>query len=694
MALSAAADQGAQPALPALPEPVVVDPASNAPPLPEVPAARPAAPARDPIVAKADAAPAASEPAGPPSASPAWPGWLFTTGGAQGGLALPTLAMPGEGKLGLAASFDYHRGGDFLFPQSTSQRSGAALSASYGAASWLEAYGALAFHSTNLFEPAMRRTLGSYGDFDAGVKLALPRRGPLSGGALVELDVPSGVGGFSLKGVGGRAALIAGFTAMPLGLPLAATVLAGYRIDNSGQLTSASLGTFASYALSVSRYDRAYGGLALAMPFRQITPSAELELDAPVGRQTALPAGGTTLLSRLTLGAQVLTPAAGLALQGGVRLSLSHGGRLSDLSLPVQGFAPDPPWQVFAGLAWSFEPQMPRWSRDQKPPVERLEPAPAAPTPRAVVTKAHVNVVALDARTRLPVAGAWVAWAEGGEPGVVTSLDGKARLEHEAGLATVAVAHEKYELFTDSLTLAPGEERQLSLALVPNEADSTLRGRIAGEDAVPLRASLQPIAAAAGKPLEPRWFEGSYSFAVPHGQYTLQIASPGFRADSLKLEVRPGETVTQDVLLRRIAGEPTARLGPQGVELSRPVPFVPTRSALFPVAFPVLNELAALLQKDGRAFVIEVRVEGDDLAPGGDLETEGQALSADRARAVADYLQGRGVPKGKLRPRGGGLARAGQLLFEAIPEDEKPERTQAAPADDIIERLAALGGRP
>src|SRR5207247_1968158 len=140
-----------------------------------------------------------------------------------------------------------------------------------------------------------------------------------------------------------------------------------------------------------------------------------------------------------------------------------------------------------------------------------------------------------------------------------------------------------------------------------------VRGRIAGEDAVPLRALIAAVASAGAKAEPPRWFEGSFSLSLPHGQYLLTAGTPGFRAEPIRLDVRPGETVSADLVLKRLAGEPTARATPKGIELSRPVPFVPQRSALFPVAFPVLTELAALLKEDGRPFTIEVRVEADDL---------------------------------------------------------------------------------
>ena len=701
-ALAVATSAPLQQQLPDLPEVPTEQPAAEDPPLlplpelPQDPAPSPKTKAQAARPAQKLRAKALAEPVKP--ADVPWAGSIPTRGGSIGGLALPTLATPGAGRLQIAAALDYYRGGDFLFPASTSQRTGWALAASYGALSWLETFGSLWFHSTNLFAPAARHTLGSYGDLDAGVKLSLPRRGPLSGGLLVELDVPAGIGGFSLKGVGGRAAMIAGVSGGVGPLPISVTALAGYRVDNSSRLQSATPTTFAAYALGVSQYDRVEAGLAVALPFSRITPSVELEVEAPVARQAALPPGGTSLFSRLTMGAQAQLPG-GVAVQAGLRWSLSREGRLSDRSLPMYGFAQESPWQIFTGLSFQFEPRLPRlpsWSRDKRPELSSgpVEHAPAAPTPaRAVAQKAKLVIVATDARSRLPVAGAWITFVDSGDAGATTGPDGKARFEHEAGAVTVAVAHEKYELWTEPLNLVAGEEKLLVVLLQDTAADATIRGRILGEDGAPLRAQLVFASAAAGKAEAPRWFEAAWSVGVPHGQFTLRATTPGYRADLVRVDVRPGETVTQDVILRRIAGEPTGRATPKGLEIARPLPFVTRQSALFPVAFPVVAELAELIRQDGRAFIVEIRVDSADVSAGGDLELKAQALSSDRARALVKLLEEKGVPAGRLTARGGGLER-GLLPLEItfVPEEARPRSsTQPSPA---AVRTAALGDPP
>ena len=116
------------------------------------------------------------------------------------------------------------------------------------------------------------------------------------------------------------------------------------------------------------------------------------------------------------------------------------------------------------------------------------------------------------------------------------------------------------------------------------------------------------------------------------------------------------------------------------------------RSALFPVALPVVGELAALLRADGRAFVVEVRVEADELPAGTDVEAQAQVLSGERARSLVRLLEDKGVPKGRLVARGGGLAR-GQLPLEitAATEEQRPRSSLQLPAGTAT---AALRGPP
>jgi len=204
------------------------------------------------------------------AADPVEPSSSATASGTLGYLTLPALAAPARGRISLGLTGDFYRGNDFLLPDAVSQKGGGQGTISVGVASFLEAYGAISFHAANLSSSAGRRNLGSYGDSDLGLKLVLPRSGPVSAGLLAQLDLPAGVGGFSLRGAGAFAAALLGLSGR-LGVPFTATLLAGYRIDNTYKLSKAPT-TFSSFALALSSYPLADAPLVRQ---RQRQPGAE-----------------------------------------------------------------------------------------------------------------------------------------------------------------------------------------------------------------------------------------------------------------------------------------------------------------------------------------------------------------------------------------------------------------------------------
>src|SRR5438067_12021308 len=197
-----------------------------------------------------------------------------TASGAAGVFGLPTPVATPEGKARLGFGMDYWRGGDFLLPGATSQRTGAALSASVGFGGFIEGFGALSFRSTNLFSDVSRRTLVSFGDADLGVKLLVPGSGPFSAVVVLLLDILPGVGGFSLKGAGGRAAVLFGYAAQLWRVPIVLSAAAGYRVDNPGPRGSRTPATPAAFALRIPRHDTAQGGATLQVALPHGPPAA------------------------------------------------------------------------------------------------------------------------------------------------------------------------------------------------------------------------------------------------------------------------------------------------------------------------------------------------------------------------------------------------------------------------------------
>ncbi|HUJ27497.1 MAG TPA: carboxypeptidase regulatory-like domain-containing protein [Myxococcales bacterium] len=585
-----------------------------------------------------------------------------TPAGARGVFTLPTPATTPDGQIELGLSGAYWRGGDFLLPDATSQRTATSLAASAGFfGGVLETFGAISLTSSNLISDVSRRTLVSAGDADVGVKLLIPGQGPFSAGVLLELDLPAGVGGFSLKGAGGRAGAMLAYRMQFL----RASALAGYRLDNSAKLMVGQPATFSAWALSISSYDVAYGGAAVEGSFVDwLTLAIELVAESPVARSIALPEGQRPLRARAAVGLeQVHTGLPGVTLSAALQLSLSRDGRISDRQIPVEGFAPDPPWTVLAGLSWQFERPAPRREVQWHEPLAQLPPpAPPQPALAQKKPKGALRVTVLDAKSALPLAGAWVSFIEGSEIGGTTGPDGKVRVESEPGSATMAVARDGYELLTQPVTVASGEERQLTVLMQQVAPDASVRGRLVGEDGLPLRAAvvLSVPGTPPALPAEPQVFEGAFDLAVQHGSYELNAIAPGYRCTPIQVELRPGETSTRDLQLRRIAGESRVRASAHGLEIAVPIGFAKGLPGIDPSAHAAMLEVLQALKGERRALEVVARVAPGELAD----EAAALRLSEARAQAVIEFLKLRGVRAGQLTSHGAGRAREGQPLLE------------------------------
>ena len=654
--------------------------------------------AAPPLIAAGPAADVAADrqvapPAPPPAdALAVAPAAGAIAGGDLGTLSMPALALPAPRQLSVGLGLDYFRGGNFLLPGATVQRSAMSLGLAYAPLPWLEAYGALAFSAANRFGPSTHQTLSSLGDADLGAKLVLPPQGPLSAGALLELDIPSGVGGISLKGTGGRAAALADLAGQLGPVPLVGTLVAGYVLDNGGRLFD-TIATFPAYALALSNYDRVQGELSLQAPLRYAAPAVELQVEAPVARLEPFPAGPHPARTRLLLGAaSIRTGVPGLIASAGLCFSLTRTGQVDATTLPMPGFAPDSPWRALVTVAYSFEPKLPErrapvWHNqpEVQPPPPRAVPQTRAPllgqavgtglAPRAQPAvaappiaegKGRISVLVVDSHTQQPLPNAWVSALELSDLGTTTGADGRASLDAPPGGLTLAVAHDGYDPYSDSVRAEEGKESELTIALQPQLMDATVKGRIVGEDGQPLRASieLQPLLGAG--PLstgsEPPIFEGSFSLSLPHGSFNLVARAPGYQAAPLRVSVLPGEVASREVQLRRVPGEDLARAAPSRVEFTPRLSFIAGTAQLQPASIAALADLERVLENAG-PVTVGVRVDPSELASGED-ELTALLLAEQRAQAVVEALVIRGLPRSQLQAHGFGIAKEGQPLLE------------------------------
>ena len=613
-------------------------------------------------------------------------------GGDLGMLSMPALSVPGPRQASFGIGYDYFRGSKFLLPGATIQRSGLTAGLAYAPLPWLELYGALAYNWANRFGPdTPHQTLSSLGDSDLGAKFVIPTRSAFTAGAIFELDLPGG----GLKATGGRVAGLASIGQNVGPVPLVGTVLLGYVIDNTYKLNSQP-GTFAAYALNESLYDRGQLEFSVQSPLRYASPSLELAIEAPVARGQSLPVNDPARV-RLLLGATAIhTGVPGLTASVGIAFSLRRTGQTYADAQPTPGFAPDSLWRALLSVSYAFaipERKAQIWHDDPGlmttgSPSAKPRNAPLlgqavgtgaqkmkAPPPMPIIAAppipagtGRISVFVIDAHTQLPLQSAWVSAIELGDLGTTTGADGRAMLDAPPGQVTLAVAHDGFDPFSDIAEVVEGKDRELTISLLPQLTDATIRGRIIALDESPRRASieLRPANPQPGAPQpllgEPPLFDGSFQLAVPHGAFNLIAAAPGYASEPLPVDMLPGETTVRDIILRRVPNAPLVKLTQTRVEVSERVSFTKGSAQITPTGQALLDEVFKVLAKAG-PVIIGVRIEPSEMTQGED-ELSALLLAEQRAQAVVDALVQRGSFRSQLVAHGLGIAREGQLLFE------------------------------
>ena len=200
--------------------------------------------------------------------------------------------------------------------------------------------------------------------------------------------------------------------------------------------------------------------------------------------------------------------------------------------------------------------------------------------------------------------------------------------------------------------MTAGSEREVTVSLQPQLTDATVRGRILGDDAKPLRAAIQivPVAGGPASSAEAEIFEGAYSISLPHGSFNVVAQAPGYRATPVRVDVLPGEVASRDVHLSRVAGMPIARQTPTRIEVTPRIPFAEGTAQLQPAALPIIAEIAEVLLTSGPA-TIGVRIDRTEVHAGDD-ELAALVLAEQRAQVVLDALVADGVPLSQLKSHG------------------------------------------
>jgi len=599
---------------------------------------------------------------------------------------------------------------------------GAHLGLSATVLPFLEAY--MGFHNRAVSNTRSRpQLLQVLGDTNLGVKGFMPKTPDsiFSFGGELELWLLNGTGGVGLDG-GGTSFAIRALSTIDLNnrvnpeqnIPLRFHVNLAYKLDNSGNVIDdlentpppkgrgAKISRIERFGLAINRVD--FVSMAFAAEFDHpiIRPFLEWSLDIPLNRQNYIcnlddvklagegclgeHQGFASSPSRLTLGTRVFPWADhGLALLGAFDIGT---GATSEF---VEEVAPEPPWNLWFGLAYAVDTVAPL------PVIQHVKDA-APPAPPAAAPRAYVTGVVTERGTQTPVAGAVLRYDGRNLTGMVAGDDGTFRsADLEPGTYTLNVTAPGYRDGQCVATVpAPGSAAPPAAAPAPaapgapdaptpptppavstpggvaaatNVGGNTVVNVICELEAMPKVGTVvgavsdgetgMPVTAARITVTDPlnRSLDlsadsnGGFSVGnVKPGTVKLSVEAAGYFTSAIEVQVESRKEVQARIVLNKRPTVPNVVVAGREVKLKKEVHFQHDSTDILPDSLGLLEELAELFKNKPEIRLAEVQGHTDNTGSA----VYNQRLSQGRAQAVVDTLVRLGVSSDRLVAKGYG----------------------------------------
>jgi outer membrane protein OmpA-like peptidoglycan-associated protein len=555
---------------------------------------------------------------------------------------LPSGMLGPRGLVRVSLLGEYFNGTDFPVKNAQDIRSGITFAASWQPFEWGEifvSYGAAA-NSNNRTAPNLIQALG---DLTLGVKASYAFVKGLHTGLDLRLLTYSGVGNQSVDkfAVGFRPTFVTTWDVRTVApsVPILATLNLGFTFDNTGSLvTGQTLNASEQFALGINKYNRFNFGLAVEVPLPVVSPFVEYAFGLPMGAGSLTGPDGVAVAATsampqtLGLGLKV-TAVKDLTFLGGVNLGLS---RSVGLGVPAT-----PPWNLFLGASFTIDPSQ----RGETKFVDTVRERRVEQKVAEAAKTSHVEGLLTDAESKKPVSGAIVTVA-GALPSASDATGGYRTLEVSGEKVKLTAVKDGYAPAEAEVALVPGKTAHLDLALKPDkravfEVSATSAKK-------PVKATVT-FKGAADKELTTSETPGATSVELPAGTYTLTATAEGYLAQTREVQVAAGAKMPVAFDLQPAPKKSLVILKGDKIEILQQVHFATGKAQILADSNSLLQQVVDVVVKNG---IKRMRVEGHTDNRG--VKEANQALSDERARAVADYLIAQGVEKSRVEAVGYG----------------------------------------
>lgn len=529
------------------------------------------------------------------------------------------------------------------------------------------------------------------GSISTGAKLSLPigARGPLWLGVLLGTRSPPNVDEIQFRpdtfGFEGMGIVTTDFTERDF--PLRIHLNAGYIFDRSGVLIVPGESPARTFALSLSDYNYYAYGVGLELPFRYLTPFAEVSKLQVANADIGLDASP----GYATVGLRV-TPVDGLSMDLAADFGLAS-------ERPVPGVPATPDRQVLFGASYAFASREQHRSflresgeisdaaraqiESANAEVERLRReldaqrlrADAAETTakdtaanmqaRAKEMEARLRALSgfrglvLDAASFAPIGDAIISFPDTNLSRILADTTSGFFRSYTFPPSTinVSVAKEGYETLLQSVNVTGNADEVVRFLLkkeggkIGSNTPGLFKGRILDESGKPVAGALIfPDAPFKTKEVPTT---GAFSVKIPPGLYQVDVKAPGFLLQGKRVSVGPGETVVLDFNLRKRPVDPRVISNGDRLTLKDVINFAFNSDVIQKESYSILDEVADIILSNPEYSLVRIEGHTDDV--GGDAYN--LSLSDRRAKSVVNYLLNKGIPPERMQAVGWGKAK-------------------------------------
>ncbi len=531
---------------------------------------------------------------------------------------------------------------------------------------YLEVFGSVR-NSSNLNTLSRPELLQTQGDLQFGAKGFYQLMPYLQLGANMAAELYLGIGGLApdLASTSLRMAALASFDLRPLvpRVPLRAHVNLGLRVDNSDALIGdRSLDYVEQFALRINRFHRGVLSIGLDAPLPYLRPFAivpyleyQLQLPLSVSDDDLAHASKGEDTSYADVIPMVITAGVRATYRTDLSLDLAVDMGLGGEKAYLDGVPSTPPWMLWLGLTYAFDPtrrvEEKIVIKTVEKEVERVVEKPVVVKAAPAVLVGRVSGRVRNALDNQPIAGAILSFVDAGFPPVATEPS-EGRYESynlTAGMIRIAASRAGFLPMTLEVEIQAGEVAKLDFLLEPESKRGTLSGTVYGEGDAPLLANIV-ITGPSDLQLQSAPATGVFAAPVPPGKYLVKAIAEGYLAKSRQLEIGEDATVLAEFKLSPAPQTRVVIFKANKIEVKKKIHFALGKSVIAEDSLILLDGVIDVLVNN--VNIKKLRIEGHTDSSG---SSQGNlALSQKRAESVRDYLLLQGIDPLRVEAQGFG----------------------------------------